>query len=48
MLDVMYDLPSIDDVKECIVNEETVKAKQRPILVYGQQKVGSAHQKVSG
>ena len=39
MLDVMYDLPSIDDVKECIVNEETVRAKQRPILVYGHQKV---------
>ncbi len=50
MLDVMYDLPSIDDVKECIVNEETVKAKQRPILVYGstQQKVGPVHKKVSG
>jgi ATP-dependent Clp protease ATP-binding subunit ClpX len=50
MLDVMYDLPSIEDVKECIVNEETVKAKQRPILVYGssQQKVGSAQKKVSG
>ncbi len=50
MLDVMYDLPSIEDVKECIVNEETVKAKQRPILVYGstQQKVGPVHKKVSG
>jgi ATP-dependent Clp protease ATP-binding subunit ClpX len=41
MLDVMYDLPSIDDVKECIVNDETVRAKQRPILVYGHQKVSS-------
>jgi ATP-dependent protease Clp ATPase subunit len=37
----MYDLPSIDDVKECIVNDETVRAKQRPILVYGHQKVSS-------
>jgi len=48
MLDVMYDLPSIDDVKECIVNEETVKAKQRPILVYGSSGESAAHQKVSG
>jgi ATP-dependent Clp protease ATP-binding subunit ClpX len=46
MLDVMYDLPSIDGVKECIVKEETVLAKQRPILVYGSE--SPTHQKVSG
>ena len=41
MLDVMYELPSLEDVKECIVNEETVRKKQRPILVFGHQKVSN-------
>ncbi len=34
MLDVMYDLPSKTDVKECIVSEEVVQRKRDPILVY--------------
>jgi len=34
MLDVMYDLPSRDNVKECIISEEVVLRKQEPILVY--------------
>jgi ATP-dependent Clp protease ATP-binding subunit ClpX len=34
MLDVMYDLPGRDNVKECIVSEEVVGRKQDPILVY--------------
>jgi ATP-dependent Clp protease ATP-binding subunit ClpX len=34
MLDVMYDLPSRDNVKECIVSEEVVARTQPPILVY--------------
>ena len=34
MLDVMYDLPGRDNVKECIVSEEVVARKQDPILVY--------------
>jgi ATP-dependent Clp protease ATP-binding subunit ClpX len=34
MLDVMYDLPSKDNVKECIIGEEVVQRKQEPILVY--------------
>jgi len=34
MLDVMYDLPSRDNVKECVISEEVVENKQDPILVY--------------
>jgi len=34
MLDVMYDLPSETDVKECIISEDVVLGKRRPILVY--------------
>jgi ATP-dependent Clp protease ATP-binding subunit ClpX len=34
MLDVMYDVPSIPNVKECIVSEEVVQNKKQPILVY--------------
>ena len=34
MLDVMYDLPGRDNVKECIISEEVVDRKKDPILVY--------------
>ena len=34
MLDVMYDLPGRDNVKECIISEEVVNRKKDPILVY--------------
>jgi ATP-dependent Clp protease ATP-binding subunit ClpX len=34
MLDVMYEVPSLDNVKECIVSEEVVAAGKQPILVY--------------
>ena len=34
MLDVMYDVPSVDNVKECIVSEEVVASGKQPILVY--------------
>jgi len=34
MLDVMYDLPSKTNVKECIISEEVVQRKRDPILVY--------------
>ena len=34
MLDVMYELPSRDNVKECIISEEVVQNKAEPILVY--------------
>ena len=35
MLDIMYELPSLaGQVKECIVNEDVVKKRKQPILVY--------------
>jgi len=37
MLDVMYDLPSRENIKECIISEEVVHRAKDPILVYGNQ-----------
>ncbi|MCF8112053.1 MAG: ATP-dependent Clp protease ATP-binding subunit ClpX [Desulfobacteraceae bacterium] len=37
MLDIMYKLPSIPGVKECVVGEEVVLNKEEPILLYEQQ-----------
>ncbi|MBN1335103.1 MAG: ATP-dependent Clp protease ATP-binding subunit ClpX [Deltaproteobacteria bacterium] len=37
MLDVMYDLPSRQNVKECVINEDVVERRQPPILVYGSE-----------
>ncbi|HDI59769.1 MAG TPA: ATP-dependent Clp protease ATP-binding subunit ClpX [Desulfobacteraceae bacterium] len=34
MLDIMYDLPSIDNVKECVISEDVVLHKEDPILLY--------------
>ena len=34
MLDVMYDLPSKQNIKECIISEETVTGNKPPMLVY--------------
>jgi ATP-dependent Clp protease ATP-binding subunit ClpX len=34
MLDVMYDLPSRENIKECIISEDAVLRKKDPILVY--------------
>jgi ATP-dependent Clp protease ATP-binding subunit ClpX len=33
MLDIMYELPSQENIKECVVNEEVVKNTENPILV---------------
>ncbi|MBF0204911.1 MAG: ATP-dependent Clp protease ATP-binding subunit ClpX [Desulfamplus sp.] len=38
MLDIMYELPSITDVKECIVGEEVVLNHEQPILLFEQAK----------
>ena len=37
MLDIMYDLPSKDNIEECIVSEEVVTKDAKPILVYGKK-----------
>jgi len=38
MLDIMYDLPSIQNVKECVISEDVVMNKEEPILLYEQTK----------
>ena len=38
MLDIMYEIPSIDNVKECVIGEDVVLQKEDPILLYEQTK----------
>ncbi len=38
LLEIMYELPSIDNVKECVVGEEVVLNQEDPILLYEQEK----------
>ena len=35
MLDTMYELPSQQNIRECIVNEDVILEKAKPIMVYG-------------
>lgn len=37
MLDIMYELPSLENVRECIVTEDSVLHKDKPMLVYEKQ-----------
>jgi ATP-dependent Clp protease ATP-binding subunit ClpX len=37
MLDVMYDIPSISNVKECVVSEEVILNQEKPILIYEEE-----------
>lgn len=41
MLDVMYEIPSQSNIKECIINEDVVLKKEKPLLVY-EKKLESA------
>ena len=38
MLDIMYDLPSLENVKECVISEDVVFNKEDPILLFEQNK----------
>ena len=38
MLDVMYDLPSLQGVKKCVINKEVIEKKEAPTLIYHEQK----------
>ncbi len=35
MLDIMYDIPSREDIRECLINEGVVLTREKPILVFG-------------
>ncbi|MDA8169931.1 MAG: ATP-dependent Clp protease ATP-binding subunit ClpX [Nitrospiraceae bacterium] len=37
MLDVMYEVPSEKTIKECLINEEVIEKKDKPILIYERQ-----------
>ena len=41
MLDIMFELPSRDDIEEVVVNEEVIKNSEAPLLVYHKQKRAS-------
>jgi ATP-dependent Clp protease ATP-binding subunit ClpX len=34
MLEIMYDIPSQEDIKECVISEEVVLKEEKPILIY--------------
>jgi ATP-dependent Clp protease ATP-binding subunit ClpX len=38
MLNIMYEIPSIQNVKECVINEEVIINDEKPMLVYEQTK----------
>lgn len=37
MLDIMYEIPSLEGVKECVISEEVISKGERPILLFEQQ-----------
>ncbi len=37
MLDVMYEIPSQDGVKECLITEDVINKQEKPILIYKKQ-----------
>jgi ATP-dependent Clp protease ATP-binding subunit ClpX len=34
MLDIMYDVPSLQGVKKCVINKEVIEKRERPTLIY--------------
>ncbi|MCP4691785.1 MAG: ATP-dependent Clp protease ATP-binding subunit ClpX [Desulfobacterales bacterium] len=38
MMDIMYNIPSMNNVKECVINEDVVLKKEAPMLLYEQEK----------
>jgi len=41
MLDIMFDLPSSEDVEEVVISEEVIAKSEQPLLVYQNQKQAS-------
>ena len=39
MLDIMYEIPSLDNVSKCVITEESVTSDKEPILVFDDNKV---------
>jgi ATP-dependent Clp protease ATP-binding subunit ClpX len=34
MLEIMYDIPSQENVKECVIGEDVIVKRDKPLLVY--------------
>jgi len=41
MLDIMFDLPSQENIEEVVINEEVIKNSENPLIVYHKQKQAS-------
>jgi ATP-dependent Clp protease ATP-binding subunit ClpX len=39
MLDIMFDLPSLTDIKECVISEEVITQRAQPIMLYEKKAV---------
>jgi len=37
MLDTMYEIPSQTNIQECVVSEEVITGREKPILLYEKQ-----------
>lgn len=37
MLDIMYEIPSLSNVKECVISEDVITNHDRPILIYQEE-----------
>jgi ATP-dependent Clp protease ATP-binding subunit ClpX len=37
MLDIMYDIPTTPEIRECVINEEVILKDEKPLLVYENQ-----------
>ena len=37
MLDIMYEIPTLSNVKECVVNEDVIISHERPIMIYEEE-----------
>ena len=38
MLEVMYEIPSRNDVKKCVITEESIRNQEPPMLITGTRK----------
>lgn len=41
LLDVMYNIPSLPDVREVVVNQEAIENKAEPLLIYEERQIGA-------
>jgi ATP-dependent protease Clp ATPase subunit len=38
----MYDLPSLQGVKKCVINEEVIEKREQPTLIYANRPKGQS------